>query len=127
MAFEGLSRGAAGAVCVESDRQALTTLEANRHALEATGVVAMRLRLPAGLASLAKREPKPFDLIFADPPYAFRDYEALLLGLAPLLAAAGEVTIEHPAMTETPDAAGPLVRFDLRTYGGTALSRYRRG
>jgi 16S rRNA (guanine966-N2)-methyltransferase len=100
-------------------------------------VEARRLVLPDGLArlaadgaeggrrSVAKLGPPAFDLVFADPPYRFDDFERFLLGLPPLLAAGAEVAIEHSARRQLPLAAGPLVRTDLRRYGESALAFYR--
>ena len=65
LALEALSRGAADAVLVENDRAALTAIEANAAKLGA----AARIQLRAMSAARLPRE-NPFDLIFADPPYA---------------------------------------------------------
>ena len=65
LAFEALSRGAAAAVLVETDRAALQAIETNAASLGVTARVAVR-------AMSAVRLPRdtPFDLVFADPPYA---------------------------------------------------------
>ena len=65
LALEALSRGAADAVLVENDRAALSAIEANAAKLGA----AARIQLRAMSAARLPRE-NPFDLIFADPPYA---------------------------------------------------------
>ncbi len=106
---------------------------AQRHLLEqnvrrtgTTGAVAVRCgALPGALETLA--EDGPFDLVFADPPYRFPDYAALLAAVAGLLAAGGEAVIEHSARRELPAEAAGLVRVDVRRYGESALSFYRRG
>ena len=74
----------------------------------------------------ARLSEAPFDLVFADPPYAFTGYAALLAAAAPLLAADGEVVVEHSSRLELPLEAGPLVRTDVRRYGESSLSFYRR-
>ena len=58
--------------------------------------------------------------------YAFTGYAALLAAAAPLLAADGEVVVEHSSRLELPLEAGPLVRTDVRRYGESSLSFYRR-
>ena len=65
LAFEAISRGAAHAVLVENDRAALDAIKANAAKLGATASIELR-------AMSAARLPRqlPFDLIFADPPYA---------------------------------------------------------
>lgn len=65
LAFEALSRGAAYAVMVENDRAALVAIEKNAAALKAQDRIAVRAMSAARLPRDA-----PFDLIFADPPYA---------------------------------------------------------
>ncbi|HET9335516.1 MAG TPA: 16S rRNA (guanine(966)-N(2))-methyltransferase RsmD [Sphingomicrobium sp.] len=64
LGLEALSRGAAHATLVETDRAAQKAIEANIAALDAGGRVAIRATsaasLPAG---------EPFDLVLADPPY----------------------------------------------------------
>jgi 16S rRNA (guanine(966)-N(2))-methyltransferase RsmD len=127
--IEAASRGARSVVCVEEDPRAVRTLRRNLAALgPAVGegrVAARRLPLPRGLAQLAEAGEPPFDLIFADPPYAFTGYPQLLERLAPLLAAGGEAAVEHSARAPLPERAGALARADERRYGETALSFYR--
>ena len=64
LGLEALSRGAAHATFVETDRSALQAIEANVAALGAESRVAIRA---VSANSLLKSH--PFDLIFADPPY----------------------------------------------------------
>lgn len=63
--IEAFSRGARPVAWVESDRSALLCLRANLAHLGIAETVVAR-PLPAALARL----PGPWDLIFADPPYA---------------------------------------------------------
>ena len=65
LGFEALSRGAARATFVESDPAAAAAIRRNAEALGATG----RIEIVAGSALVLGRY-GPFDLIFADPPYA---------------------------------------------------------
>lgn len=73
LGIEALSRGAAAAVLVERDPDAVAAITAN---LEATGV-AGRARAHGGDvgAYLAGPQPLegPFDLVFVDPPYELPD------------------------------------------------------
>ncbi len=126
VSFEALSRGAALAVLAESSPRALRVLEANRRSLRLDDVHLRRLRLPGDLRELARREADRYDLVFADPPYAFDDLEALLEAAEPLLAPDGELGLEHSARREPPTVAGGLERVDRRSYGESALTIYRR-
>ena len=63
--FEALSRGAAFACFVDNDAAAAAAIKANAAELGATN----RVQILGGSA-LALPGSEPFDLIFADPPYA---------------------------------------------------------
>jgi len=65
LGFEALSRGAALACFVEQDRSAVAALRANAASLGA----GERARIITGAAETVKAH-APFDLVFADPPYA---------------------------------------------------------
>lgn len=121
--LEALSRGAREVVAVDADPRALRAIAANRESLGAEALRSVRLSLPDQLRRLAADE-EPFDLVFADPPYEFRDYEPLLVATASLVRPDGELVLEHAASSTSLETVGPLLRIDLRTYGGTALSRY---
>ena len=82
--------------------------------------------LPAGLQRLSDRYPRHFQLVFADPPYDFEDYENILEGAVALLATDGTIGIEHDGNATLPDRAGGLSRHDTRVYGGSRLSFYSR-
>ena len=65
------------------------------------------------------------DLVFADPPYAWRHYETLLAAVRPLLADDGELALEHSTRVVTPQESGGLVRTARRRYGESTLSLFR--
>ena len=64
LGLEALSRGAAEAVFVETDRGAMKAIEANVATLGAGARVSVR-----GLSAAALPAGHSFDLVFADPPY----------------------------------------------------------
>lgn len=68
--LEALSRGAAHALLVESDQKAVRTIKANIAdlGLEGAELVADRVE-----RVLAKPPAQPYDIVFADPPYALTD------------------------------------------------------
>ncbi len=111
-------------MCVEGDPRVASALERSATRLTPDGGVHVRRsRLPAGLAKLGEEE--PFDLVFADPPYAFEAWEALLDALMGRVAADGEVAVEHACRVDLPDAAADLERVASRRYGDSCLSFYR--
>ena len=126
VALESMGRGALRAVAVEGNPHALETIEANAAKLGKGLIEIRKMTLPAGLERLAETGER-FDLVFADPPYAFNAYSGLLEGIAPLLAEEGEAVIEHSARVQLVAEVGELVRTDGRRYGEIALSFYRRG
>lgn len=65
LGLEALSRGAAHATFVEHDRSALAAIRANLLALKAEARAEVR---PMSAAMLPPAQ--PFDVVFADPPYA---------------------------------------------------------
>jgi 16S rRNA (guanine966-N2)-methyltransferase len=64
LGLEALSRGAAHATFVETDREALKAIEANIAAFGAASRAAIRSMSADNLS-----KSHPFDLVFADPPY----------------------------------------------------------
>jgi 16S rRNA (guanine966-N2)-methyltransferase len=124
--LEAAGRGALHVLAVEEDPRAVKTLAANAARLGERLIEIRRLSLPAGLARLAVEGAGPFDLVYADPPYSFSLYEDLLAGVEPLLAADGELAVEHSSRHALPLEAAGLVRVDTRRYGESALSFFRR-
>jgi 16S rRNA (guanine966-N2)-methyltransferase len=89
LGLEALSRGAAFACFVEHDHRALDAIRANIASLG----VEQRSQLLARSA-LALPPAEPFDLIFADPPYAPQSGSAVVSELVRSGWAAGWVAIE---------------------------------
>jgi 16S rRNA (guanine966-N2)-methyltransferase len=121
LAIEALSRGAALAVLVERDREALAAIAAN---LEATGLGPART-LRGDVATVVDRPPPaegPFEVVLADPPYELADGEvAIVLGRLAAhgwLAPGGMVVIERPAGAGLP--AGWVSTWE-RCYGDTLV------
>lgn len=124
--LEALSRGASRLVSVDNDRQVLKALRVNMARFASGQVEIVAGKLPEYLPRLEHITGEGFDLVFADPPYAFRRFEELLTGLVPLLAPIGEIAIEHDSGSELPDPIAGLTTGDRRRYGDSGLSCYRR-
>jgi len=125
LGIEALSRAAARAVFVESARPALAALRENLAALDlrdAARVVAQ----PAARAAAALGAEGPFDLIFADPPYAaLAEVPPLVAALASAgaLAPGARFVLEHASRDAAPALPG-LSGRPSRTYGDTAVTIY---
>jgi 16S rRNA G966 N2-methylase RsmD len=81
------------------------------------------LSLPGGLSKLRTCE-APFDVIYADPPFAFNDHYNFLAKLAEegILSPQGIVAIEHAKNLHLPDKAGDLALTRRKVYGSVVLS-----
>ncbi len=95
LGLEALSRGATHALLVEQDARAAAVIKANVTEL---GLRGAQVRVGSVAATLAAPPDEPYDLVFADPPYAFdevrKDLEALTKGW---LAADAVVVYERSA------------------------------
>lgn len=121
--IEALSRGAAYAALVENSRAAGECILKNAQKArvwERGGL--FRTALPEALARL----PKPYDIVVADPPYAYEAYADLIQALQDyeILAPHALVVIEHERRTELPEVVGALKRTRKAQYGDTVLSFY---
>ncbi|MBI5543409.1 MAG: 16S rRNA (guanine(966)-N(2))-methyltransferase RsmD [Deltaproteobacteria bacterium] len=126
LALEALSRGAARAVLVDSGREAVRLCHENAAELGMTDRVQV-VFAPVDAKSL-RRVRGPFDLVFADPPYAAQTPTQILelLCNTGLLAPAGRLVVEHDKRVESPEALADLRREDQRLFGDTSVSFYRR-
>lgn len=91
LGLEALSRGAASATFIESDAEAAAAVKRNAEKLGAGDQVRV---LRGSALSLPRSE--PFDLVFADPPYASGSGSAAVrsIGIAGWLARGGWLAIE---------------------------------
>ena len=119
MGLEALSRGAEAAVFVESDAEAVRTIERNLDKLRLTGARVVRHDAVTGLGQEAGAGRK-YDLVLADPPYDMTDYRSLSRYLPGVLADDGLLVFETTAKTE-PDVPGLTVRTS-RKYGSTRVT-----
>ena len=80
----------------------------------------LQARIPEDL----RRPMPPFHLVFADPPYTYPAYEALLTALVEnrLLLPDARVIVETSRSCLLPDQIAALRKIDHRVYGDTALS-----
>jgi len=122
LGIEALARGASFAVLLENDRRALQVIREN---LKRCGFQD-RAELIDGDVQTALGQPGrvrgPFDLVFADPPYADEEVEVVmdLLGRGKFLARGGIVIFEASSRSSLPVPEGWVLqrRHDI---GDTAL------
>jgi 16S rRNA (guanine966-N2)-methyltransferase len=118
MGLEALSRGAASAVLVESDREAVKVIQRNVDKLGLTGVTIVQRDALQALAT----DSRTFDLILCDPPYCYENHERLVPYLVRALAPDGLLVYET-AVREEPQIQGLSVRTS-RTYGSARLTLF---
>lgn len=117
LGLEALSRGAAHAMFVERHGPTLAVARSNAEAL---GVAAAcRFVRADALAWLARAPSAPFDVVFADPPYALPEIPRLPALARAHLAPGGLFVLEHDARHAFD---GDAARVWTRTYGRTVLS-----
>ncbi len=128
LAMEALSRGAARAVLVESNRTALRCIRDNVASLGLEARSEVLFGDALRVLERLQRSGQQFEWVFLDPPYRSELGARVLalLGDGELLGAAATVILEHDRR-RAPDARyGCLVRTDRRRYGDTEVSIYRR-
>ncbi|HEX5199345.1 16S rRNA (guanine(966)-N(2))-methyltransferase RsmD [Paractinoplanes rhizophilus] len=127
--LEALSRGASHALLVESDARAARTIRDNIVALR----VGAAARLITGKVSQVLAGPPeggPYDVVFADPPYAVGDHE--IVELQEALLAGGWLAPDAVVAIERSRRGDPLSWVDgitadrSRRYGETTLWYGRR-
>ena len=120
--IEALSRGAARAVFVEQDREAVDCIRENLRHCKLTGG---DVRQTDALAYLDQTGGEMFDLIFADPPYDKTrgplNAHPLLARFAQRLCAKGLIVWEHFAAQHL-DASPEWHVLRHKTYGETGLT-----
>jgi 16S rRNA (guanine966-N2)-methyltransferase len=117
MGLEALSRGAASATFVDSDRDACRTINANLDKLQLDATVLCQDALRALAA-----ERSTYDLVLCDPPYAY-DHARLAPHLARLVRPDGLLVYETSSREEPPAIPGLDVRTS-RTYGSARLTLF---
>jgi 16S rRNA (guanine966-N2)-methyltransferase len=125
--LEALSRGAAAVRLVESHSAVAQTITANAAAVGLPGAEVITAQVERHL--LGPLPPAPFDVVFADPPYAMSqaDVTALLLALSEpgWLSPGAMVVLERssrgPEGHDGPDWPGFVTPVQSRRYGEGTL------
>ncbi|MFL5911091.1 MAG: 16S rRNA (guanine(966)-N(2))-methyltransferase RsmD [Gaiellaceae bacterium] len=123
MGLEALSRGAARAVFVESDGEAVRAIERNLDKLKLQATVLRRDAIAALTTEAAAG--RKYDLVLVDPPYdMYSDLQPQLARYLPaVLADDGMLVVETDARIA---AELPLEERTSRKYGQTRVTVYER-
>ena len=125
MGIEALSRGAARAVFVETDRNATRAIERNLEKLGLTGAAIVRMDAITALATEATAG-RRYDLVLVDPPYEM--FSSVQTGLArylPAVLETGALVVVETGAAEEPDL--PLPKRTSRRYGSARLTVFEFG
>jgi 16S rRNA (guanine966-N2)-methyltransferase len=122
LSFEAVSRGAASALAIESDKIAQRTIAEN---IELLGV-GDKVSLVRAVATswLYRNAQRKFDLVLCDPPYNDPQFHTLDR-LAKRVNPKGLLVLSWPASEEIPKFA-QLEQVEQRGYGDMQLVFYRR-
>ncbi len=121
MGLEALSRGAATAVFVESDRDAQRAIERNVEKLRLAGATLLRLDARRALATEAAAG-RRYDLVLVDPPYRmFDSLQPTLATYLPALVAEDGLVVVETAKRAQPSLE-PLVERTSRAYGSARIT-----
>ena len=110
--FEAVSRGASESVAVDASRQHAAAIEKLARELD----VPVRAIGADVFAGIKRLRGEVFDVIYADPPYAYESYDQLLTAIDSEVALASEavVAIEHRRTTNPFTTALSRLRFHRR-------------
>lgn len=126
--LEAYSRGADHVLLVESDPRAARTARANIATLDAARTVRLVTRAVESVLGAGLESGQPYDVVFADPPYALDQarLDAVLAGLGRWLAPGGLVVIERSRRSPPLSWVEPVTGVATRRYGETTLWYGRR-
>ncbi|HUR50102.1 MAG TPA: 16S rRNA (guanine(966)-N(2))-methyltransferase RsmD [Acidimicrobiales bacterium] len=100
LGIEALSRGAREVTFVDRSRAAVTTIEGNLQMTGLSGGKVLATPVEGWIARLGPRE--QWDLVIADPPYAYDGWTGLLQGLSGHLEVDGIAVLESGSELELP-------------------------
>lgn len=122
MAIEALSRGAASATILDTDRRSIDVIRQN---LAATGLSDRATLLQADALAFVRNCRNTFDIAFLDPPYNAGLLQKVLPDLAPKMAQGGVILCESPLAEALPEQIGAYRIFRTYRYGKTKITAYR--
>lgn len=122
LSFEALSRGAAGAVCIDADKRSVEVIRKNAADLDFTDKCEI---IHCSCFDYAEKTGGSFDIIFLDPPYNKGFIEPVLCKIAEkgLLKDGGIAVLESDSTDFCGEIEG-LVQIKQRRYGRTYITVY---
>ncbi len=122
MGLEALSRGAAHATFVESDREACRAINRNLDKLDLEGATVLCQDALTALRADVRSGTR-YDLVLVDPPYRrFSSLQNALIEHLPEILAPGGLLLVETAAKEEPEL--PLQKRTSRRYGAARLTLF---
>lgn len=115
LGMEAFSRGASDVTFVENHHPAISAIKQNLADLNLTAEV-----FAGKVADFIAKQPDPFDVIIADPPYDKIDL-AEITSLSSLLAVGGTLALSSPASQPAPEISG-LALISSHTYAEARIT-----
>ncbi len=125
LSLEALSRGAAHAVLVDSDRNASRVQRKNLEQLGMDDRAEVFLCDWRKAAAELEKKGCRFNLVFLDPPYRMTDLRDVFAAMEKLIAPDGLIILEHEAKTE-PVTGDLFEKTDERRWGYCGIAFFRK-
>ena len=120
LAIEALSRGAAKAVSLDSDKAAVSAMQANARTLQLATL--WHITQAPVLSWIESNRNLQFDIIFADPPYK-EPHLSSIIALGALVAPDGLLVVSLPPTVQPPEIpACTIIR--AKQYGDATVTVY---
>ena len=124
LSLEAISRGAASAVLVDSDRKASMIQKQNAESLRFNDRIRLYCCDWTRAVRTLQEEKQKFDIIFLDPPYAMTDLRTVFTSLIPLIEKESMIVLEHEAGKSVSVPLEFMIVKD-RSWGFCAVTVYR--
>lgn len=121
--IEAISRGAEKVYFVDSDRDAIKTIEKNIKMLKEEHRASLHMM---SYERFIENPMIKFDYIFLDPPYVMDIYENVIKKLEPHINDPGYVICESEKKITLPDEISSLKKIKDKTYGIKRITIYQR-
>lgn len=124
LSLEAISRGAASAVLVDTDRKANLIQKQNAESLRFEDRTRLYCCDWTQAVRTLQEEGQKFDIVFLDPPYAMTDLRTVFTSLIPLMEKEAIIVLEHEAgKTVTVPPEFEIIKD--RSWGFCAVTVYR--
>ncbi len=123
MGIEALSRGAAGAVFIDSSRRSMNIIKRN---IALCGLEDKARTVSGDSISFLENTNEKFDIIFLDPPYMTGLLQSALSKSGKALKDNGVVICEHPKEEKLPEKTAELYLVRDYRYGKIMISLYKK-